>query len=99
MKVKMNEIPERTPEQRHKDNLHILAVIQRHIDNLEWNLEFNRKSKENIIKTYLYDYYDLDKFYEEFNEYKRCEQKRKEFMEKYQIYGECFEEKISNKIG
>lgn len=83
-RMKAKDIPERTPEQRHKDNLPILVKILQDIDNLKCKLDLSIKQKEHIIKDYLSDC-DLDQFYKEYEEFKKNNIKRKEFMDKYYL--------------
>lgn len=86
--MKANDIPERLPERRHKDNLIILTKIFREIDRLQWNLVNSINSKKNIIDTYLYDMdeKELNEFYTEYNEFIENEKKCKAFKEKYNLY-------------
>ena len=76
---------ERTPEQRPKDNLHILATILREQDRVEWLLKTCMEAKERILTTYLYDC-DLTNFYKEYDEFKSCDEKSKAFRTKYLVY-------------
>lgn len=84
MKVKMSEIPERTPEERHKDNLPILAKMLCEIDKQQSAVDYLIKAKDNLIRDYLYDY-KLQDFLQEYEEFKMNNEKRKAYMEKYSI--------------
>lgn len=84
MKVKMSEIPERTPEERHKDNLPILAKMLCEIDKQQSAVDYLIKAKDNLIRDYLYDY-KLQDFLQEYEEFKMNNEKRKAYMEKYYL--------------
>lgn len=84
MKVKMSEIPERTPEQRHKDNLPILAKILNDIDKQQSLVDNLIKAKQNLIRDYLYDC-KLQDFLQEYEEFKMNNEKRKAYMDKYRL--------------
>ena len=80
----MSEFPERTPEQRHKDNLPILAKILSEIDKQQAIIDNLMNAKHNLIRDYLYDC-KLQDFLQEYEEFKMYNEKRKAYMEKYYL--------------